>query len=166
MFRYSHASFVDERHRHRYEVTFPIGKYAKVLCMKKKSAINRALVTTRFLRNCLFLNRSIQTWYHNLKMLVYHLLAEMKLASAWRYVSFKSWQVMYSTKPSIPMGIRWLWAFYCYFEQVIELPSHPYFVGAQFHPEFKSRPGKPSALFLGTISTNHNCSKCSFLSIL
>lgn len=33
--------------------------------------------------------------------------------------------------------------------QVVELPSHPYFVGAQFHPEFKSRPGKPSALFLG-----------------
>lgn len=34
--------------------------------------------------------------------------------------------------------------------QIIELPSHPYFVGVQFHPEFKSRPGKPSALFLGT----------------
>ncbi|KAJ6322503.1 hypothetical protein OIU77_012360 [Salix suchowensis] len=36
--------------------------------------------------------------------------------------------------------------------EVIELPSHPYFVGAQFHPEFKSRPGKPSALFLGLIA--------------
>ena len=34
--------------------------------------------------------------------------------------------------------------------QIIELPSHPYFIGVQFHPEFKSRPGKPSALFLGT----------------
>lgn len=33
--------------------------------------------------------------------------------------------------------------------QIIELPSHPYFVGVQFHPEFKSRPGKPSAVFLG-----------------
>lgn len=29
------------------------------------------------------------------------------------------------------------------------MPAHPYFVGVQFHPEFKSRPGKPSALFLG-----------------
>lgn len=35
--------------------------------------------------------------------------------------------------------------------QIVELPNHPYFVGAQFHPEFKSRPGKPSALFLGKI---------------
>lgn len=34
--------------------------------------------------------------------------------------------------------------------QIIELPDHPYYIGVQFHPEFKSRPGKPSALFLGT----------------
>ncbi|XP_062206372.1 uncharacterized protein LOC133908389 isoform X3 [Phragmites australis] len=34
--------------------------------------------------------------------------------------------------------------------EIIELPSHKFFVGAQFHPEFKSRPGKPSPLFLGT----------------
>ena len=24
--------------------------------------------------------------------------------------------------------------------EMIELPQHPYFVGCQFHPEFKSRP--------------------------
>ncbi|KAK6947233.1 Glutamine amidotransferase [Dillenia turbinata] len=36
--------------------------------------------------------------------------------------------------------------------EIVELPSHPYFVGVQFHPEFKSRPGKPSALFLGLIA--------------
>ncbi|KAJ0840005.1 putative CTP synthase (glutamine hydrolyzing) [Helianthus annuus] len=36
--------------------------------------------------------------------------------------------------------------------QIIELQSHPYFVGVQFHPEFKSRPGKPSPLFLGLIA--------------
>ncbi|RXH98639.1 hypothetical protein DVH24_010964 [Malus domestica] len=36
--------------------------------------------------------------------------------------------------------------------EIVELPTHPYFVGVQFHPEFKSRPGKPSALFLGLIS--------------
>jgi CTP synthase len=34
--------------------------------------------------------------------------------------------------------------------QIVELPNHPYFIGVQFHPEFKSRPGKPSPLFLGT----------------
>ena len=33
--------------------------------------------------------------------------------------------------------------------QILELPGHPYYVGVQFHPEFKSRPGKPYAVFLG-----------------
>ncbi|KAL8513341.1 hypothetical protein ACS0TY_019518 [Phlomoides rotata] len=36
--------------------------------------------------------------------------------------------------------------------EIIELPNHPYFVGVQFHPEFKSRPGRPSALFLGLVA--------------
>ncbi|KAI7999693.1 CTP synthase 1 [Camellia lanceoleosa] len=36
--------------------------------------------------------------------------------------------------------------------EIVELSNHPYFVGVQFHPEFKSRPGKPSALFLGLIA--------------
>ena len=31
--------------------------------------------------------------------------------------------------------------------EMIELPSHPYFVGCQFHPEFKSRPMAPHPLF-------------------
>ncbi|MCH86400.1 CTP synthase, partial [Trifolium medium] len=37
--------------------------------------------------------------------------------------------------------------------EILEHPSHPYYVGVQFHPEFKSRPGRPSALFLGTLLT-------------
>lgn len=36
--------------------------------------------------------------------------------------------------------------------EIIELANHPYYVGAQFHPEFKSRPRRPSALFLGLIA--------------
>ena len=31
--------------------------------------------------------------------------------------------------------------------EMIELPNHPYFVGCQFHPEFKSRPQEPHPLF-------------------
>jgi CTP synthase len=31
--------------------------------------------------------------------------------------------------------------------EMIELPKHPYFVGCQFHPEFKSRPQSPHPLF-------------------
>jgi CTP synthase len=31
--------------------------------------------------------------------------------------------------------------------EMVELPQHPYFVGCQFHPEFKSRPQAPHPLF-------------------
>jgi hypothetical protein len=33
----------------------------------------------------------------------------------------------------------------------ISKQGHPFYVAAQFHPEFKSRPGKPSPLFLGLV---------------
>ena len=35
--------------------------------------------------------------------------------------------------------------------EVVELPSHPFFVGTQFHPEFRSRPDDPHPLFLGLV---------------
>ena len=35
--------------------------------------------------------------------------------------------------------------------EVFELDGHPYYVGCQFHPEFKSRPTKPSPLFVGLL---------------
>lgn len=35
--------------------------------------------------------------------------------------------------------------------EIIELPEHPWFVGCQFHPEYKSRPNRPHPLFLGLI---------------
>jgi CTP synthase len=31
--------------------------------------------------------------------------------------------------------------------EIVELPDHPWFVASQFHPEFKSRPTRPSPLF-------------------
>lgn len=31
--------------------------------------------------------------------------------------------------------------------EILELPGHPFFLATQFHPEFKSRPGKPSPVF-------------------
>jgi CTP synthase len=36
--------------------------------------------------------------------------------------------------------------------EMIELPQHPYFVGCQFHPEFKSRPQAPHPLFQSFIA--------------
>lgn len=31
--------------------------------------------------------------------------------------------------------------------EIVELPSHPFFIAGQFHPEFKSRPTRPHPLF-------------------
>ncbi len=31
--------------------------------------------------------------------------------------------------------------------EIVEVPNHPWYVGVQFHPEFKSRPNKPQKLF-------------------
>ena len=36
--------------------------------------------------------------------------------------------------------------------ETVEVPGHPFFVGVQFHPEFKSRPNRPHPLFLGFVS--------------
>ena len=35
--------------------------------------------------------------------------------------------------------------------EMIELPSHPHFIGCQFHPEFLSRPYKPHPLFASLV---------------
>ena len=35
--------------------------------------------------------------------------------------------------------------------EIVELGDHPWFVGAQFHPEFKSRPDRPHPLFFGFV---------------
>jgi CTP synthase len=35
--------------------------------------------------------------------------------------------------------------------EMIELPSHPYFIATQFHPEFQSRPSAPHPLFQGLV---------------
>jgi CTP synthase len=35
--------------------------------------------------------------------------------------------------------------------EIIELPSHPFFVACQFHPEFQSRPSTPHPLFQGFV---------------
>lgn len=40
--------------------------------------------------------------------------------------------------------------------EVMELQGHPYFVGVQFHPEYISRPLKPSPPYLGLILASSN----------
>lgn len=38
--------------------------------------------------------------------------------------------------------------------ETVELPDHPWFIGVQFHPEFKSRPVSPHPLFKGFIGAS------------
>jgi CTP synthase len=36
--------------------------------------------------------------------------------------------------------------------EIVELPNHPFYVGAQFHPEFQSKPNHPHPLFAGFVA--------------
>jgi len=37
------------------------------------------------------------------------------------------------------------------FVEIIEIPDHPFFMGCQFHPEFKSKPLAPHPLFVAFV---------------
>ena len=39
--------------------------------------------------------------------------------------------------------------------EIVEIPDHPYFLGCQFHPEFKSKPLEPHPLFLSFIHASY-----------
>ncbi len=43
--------------------------------------------------------------------------------------------------------------------ETIELTDRPFYVGVQFHPEFKSRPNRPHPLFRGFVKAALECSK-------
>jgi CTP synthase len=41
------------------------------------------------------------------------------------------------------------------FVEIVELPSHPWYVAVQFHPEFKSKPLTPHPLFAGFVEASY-----------
>ena len=43
--------------------------------------------------------------------------------------------------------------------EIVELPDHPWAIGCQFHPEFKSRPNRPHPLFKSFLEAVHEHSK-------
>ncbi|MEF9879865.1 MAG: CTP synthase [Clostridia bacterium] len=43
--------------------------------------------------------------------------------------------------------------------EIVEIPSHPFFVAVQFHPELKSRPNRPHPLFREFVGAVHKHSK-------
>jgi CTP synthase len=40
--------------------------------------------------------------------------------------------------------------------EIVEIPDHPYFLGCQFHPEFKSKPLEPHPLFMSFIKASYD----------
>ncbi|MFT7619122.1 MAG: CTP synthase [Planctomycetota bacterium] len=41
--------------------------------------------------------------------------------------------------------------------EIVELPTHPWFMGVQFHPEFKSKPIQPHGVFQGFVKAAMAC---------
>jgi len=41
--------------------------------------------------------------------------------------------------------------------EIIELPDHPWFVGVQFHPEYRSTVGRPHPLFKSFVAAALEC---------
>src|SRR3974390_2707411 len=39
--------------------------------------------------------------------------------------------------------------------EIVEIPEHPYFLGCQFHPEFKSKPLEPHPLFREFVAASY-----------
>ncbi len=39
--------------------------------------------------------------------------------------------------------------------EIVEIPTHPFFLGCQFHPEFKSKPLQPHPLFLDFVAASY-----------
>ena len=47
------------------------------------------------------------------------------------------------------------------FVEIVELPTHPWYVAVQFHPEFKSKPRKPHPLFAGFVEASYRHKQAS-----
>ncbi|MEO6807019.1 MAG: CTP synthetase, partial [Edaphobacter sp.] len=39
--------------------------------------------------------------------------------------------------------------------EIVEIPTHPFFLGCQFHPEFKSKPLEPHPIFRDFIAASY-----------
>jgi CTP synthase len=39
--------------------------------------------------------------------------------------------------------------------EIVEIPTHPFFLACQFHPEFKSKPLEPHPLFREFVAASH-----------
>jgi CTP synthase len=49
--------------------------------------------------------------------------------------------------------------------EIVELADHPWMVGSQFHPEFKSRPNRPHPLFVGFLTAARAWAEAAVLAV-
>lgn len=137
--RYGSPPHVDERHRHRYEVchlSLFLNNLLFLVCTAAQMPYFELVI--RFL--CL--HRSIPLLYPCLKKPVFILLVVMKVENGWRY---KASSLLFLCLDFHFSKVETA----CTHEQIVELLDHPFYVGVQFHPEFKSRPRRPSPPFTG-----------------
>ncbi|HIZ87679.1 MAG TPA: gamma-glutamyl-gamma-aminobutyrate hydrolase family protein, partial [Candidatus Coprenecus pullistercoris] len=43
--------------------------------------------------------------------------------------------------------------------EIVEIPEHPFFIGVQFHPEYKSTPENPQPIFVAFVKAALEYSK-------
>ena len=58
-------------------------------------------------------------------------------------------------KPLLSKGMRGVGTLTDEFVEIAELPSHPWFLAVQFHPEFQSKPLTPHPLFASFVEASH-----------
>ncbi len=71
-------------------------------------------------------------------------------------VNYGNYKSMYTDSPKDKSGKRLFISAKSRFVEAVELSNHHFFIGIQYHPEFKSKVGKPHPLFLGLINAIRN----------
>ncbi|MFO7882239.1 MAG: CTP synthase [Kosmotogaceae bacterium] len=71
-------------------------------------------------------------------------------------VNYEAFKVMYTRSVKEKTRKKLIISAQSRFVEAIELNNHPFFIGVQYHPEFKSKVGKPHPLFLGFANSIRN----------
>lgn len=158
---YGNVDFVDERHRHRFEVE-ATDRRTDLPSIRLRGFQNWGNLETIFARlfSC---RRWTQRWRPTLRKTVCSLSARMWKAREWRLLNWMvSCKAVWAFHCNLINGARWLqsfmaepWGEQASFPPPTHLPTvlsdHCYFVGVQYHPEFTSRPIKPSPPYFGLL---------------
>jgi CTP synthase len=71
-------------------------------------------------------------------------------------VNFEAFRFMYTENAKEKSNTKFFISAKSKFVEAIELYEHPFFIGVQYHPEFKSKVGDPHPLFVEFINSIRN----------